>query len=146
MYGEGRLGGTRVVLAKPETFMNNSGWAVGDLLKWYKPQHDELIVIYDDIDLPCGALRIRMNGSAAVALCHVAAGRLDGWLEKYIGRYDYMAGAIIVEEAGGKVTNFAGDVAYTTGDNIVATNGIIQQELLEQIKKTGVELPNVKKK
>ena len=87
-----------------------------------------------------------MNGSAAVALCHVAAGRLDGWLEKYIGRYDYMAGAIIVEEAGGKVTNFAGDVAYTTGDNIVATNGIIQQELLEQIKKTGVELPNVKKK
>ena len=89
---------------------------------------------------------IRMNGSAAVALCHVAAGRLDGWLEKYIGRYDYMAGAIIVEEAGGKVTNFAGDVAYTTGDNIVATNGIIQQELLEQIKKTGVELPNVKKK
>ena len=75
-----------------------------------------------------------------------AAGRLDGWLEKYIGRYDYMAGAIIVEEAGGKVTNFAGDVAYTTGDNIVATNGIIQQELLEQIKKTGVELPNVKKK
>ena len=64
VYGEGRLGGTRVVLAKPETFMNNSGWAVGDLLKWYKPQHDELIVIYDDIDLPCGALRIRMNGSA----------------------------------------------------------------------------------
>ena len=64
VYGEGRLGGTRVVLAKPETFMNNSGWAVGDLLKWYKPQHDELVVIYDDIDLPCGALRIRMNGSA----------------------------------------------------------------------------------
>lgn len=64
VYGEGRLGGTRVVLAKPETFMNNSGWAVGDLLKWYKPQHDELIVIYDDIDLPCGALRIRTNGSA----------------------------------------------------------------------------------
>lgn len=63
-YGEGRLGGTRVVLAKPETFMNNSGWAVSDLLNWYKPQHDELIVIYDDIDLPCGALRIRMNGSA----------------------------------------------------------------------------------
>lgn len=67
VYGEGRLGGTRVVLAKPETFMNNSGWAVGDLLKWYKPQHDELIVIYDDIDLPCGALRIpheRFGGNA----------------------------------------------------------------------------------
>ena len=56
VYGEGRLGGTRVVLAKPETFMNNSGWAVGDLLKWYKPQHDELVVIYDDIDLPCAEI------------------------------------------------------------------------------------------
>lgn len=36
----------------------------GRSFEWYKPQHDELIVIYDDIDLPCGALRIRMNGSA----------------------------------------------------------------------------------
>lgn len=90
---------------------------------------------------------IRMNGSAAVALCHVAAGRLDGWLEKYIGRYDYMAGAIIVEEAGGKVTDFAGRSDYTMGDNIVATNGVIQQQLLEQVWKAGVEkLPNVKKK
>lgn len=64
LYGEGRLGGERVILAKPETFMNASGFAAVDLVNWYKPFHDEITVIYDDIDLPCGALRIRKNGSA----------------------------------------------------------------------------------
>ncbi len=64
VYGEGRLGGERIVLAKPETYMNNSGFAVVELLNWFKPRIEELIVVYDDIDLPCGALRIRQNGSA----------------------------------------------------------------------------------
>ena len=62
--GEGRIGAEKAVIAKPETYMNNSGFAVVDLLNWYKPEHDRLIVILDDIDLPCGALRIRANGSA----------------------------------------------------------------------------------
>ena len=77
---------------------------------------------------------IRMNGSAAIALCHVAAGRLDGWLERHLGRYDYMAGAIIVEEAGGCVTNFLGSPDYTMGDDIVATNGLFHDDLLRLIK------------
>lgn len=64
LYAEGRMGAERVVLVKPETFMNNSGWAVMDVMNWYKPTHDRLIVIYDDIDLPCGAIRIRKSGSA----------------------------------------------------------------------------------
>lgn len=64
VYGEGRLNGEKIVLAKPETYMNNSGWAVLDLVNWYKVPHDRLIVLYDDIDIPCGALRIRSNGSA----------------------------------------------------------------------------------
>ena len=78
---------------------------------------------------------IRMNGSAAIALCHVAAGRLDGWLEKYIGRYDYMAGALIVEEAGGQVTDFEGSADYTMGNNIVATNGEFHNQLLDEVRK-----------
>lgn len=77
---------------------------------------------------------IRMNGSAAMALCYVAAGRMDGWLEKHIGRWDYMAGAIIIEEAGGRVTDFDGSADYTMGNNIVASNGIIHDELLKAIK------------
>ncbi|MBQ2985487.1 MAG: aminoacyl-tRNA hydrolase [Clostridia bacterium] len=64
VFGEGYIGGTKVVLAKPETYMNLSGWSVMDLCNWYKPEHDQLIVIYDDIDIPLGTIRIRGNGSA----------------------------------------------------------------------------------
>ena len=64
VYGEGRIGSERVVIAKPETFMNNSGWAVRDLMNWYKAEHDHLIVIYDDVDIPLGTLRMREKGSA----------------------------------------------------------------------------------
>lgn len=64
LFGEGRIGSERVVLAKPMTFMNNSGWAVRDLVNWYKVDNDQLIIIYDDIDLEAGELRIREKGSS----------------------------------------------------------------------------------
>ena len=64
VYGEGRIGSEKVVLAKPETFMNNSGFAVRDLLNWYKVDHDHLIIVYDDADIPVGTLRMREKGSA----------------------------------------------------------------------------------
>ncbi|MCR5819171.1 MAG: inositol monophosphatase, partial [Prevotella sp.] len=76
---------------------------------------------------------IRMIGSAAIALCYVAAGRLDGYAEKYIGQWDYMAGAIIVKEAGGTVTDYEGAMEFTHGNNVVATNKTIHQALLEGI-------------
>ena len=82
---------------------------------------------------------IRMCGSAAMALCYVAAGRLDGYAEKYIGQWDYMAGALIVKEAGGIVTNYDGEEDFTQGDSVVATNGIIQHDLLSVISKAGVQ-------
>ncbi|UKK58534.1 inositol monophosphatase [Prevotella communis] len=77
---------------------------------------------------------IRMCGSAAMALCYVASGRYDGYAEKYIGQWDFMAGALIVKEAGGMVTNYEGTVDFTQGNNVVATNGVIQQDLLNVIK------------
>lgn len=64
IFGEGRIGTERVVLAKPTTFMNNSGFAVRDLINWYKVENSHLIVIYDDIDLAAGELRIREKGSS----------------------------------------------------------------------------------
>ena len=76
---------------------------------------------------------IRMCGSAAMALCYVAAGRLDGYAEQYIGQWDYMAGSLIVKEAGGTVTDYSGSQDFTQGNSVVATNGIIQQELLNAI-------------
>ena len=77
---------------------------------------------------------IRACGSAAMALCYVAAGRLDGYAEQYIGQWDFMAGSLIVMEAGGVVTDYNGSYDFTQGNSVVATNGIIQQELLSVIE------------
>lgn len=64
LVGEGSLAGQRVILAKPQTFMNDSGKAVHPLMHWYKiaPQH--ILVIYDDLDIPLGRLRLRADGSS----------------------------------------------------------------------------------
>ncbi|MBO5452796.1 MAG: aminoacyl-tRNA hydrolase [Clostridia bacterium] len=64
LLGEGRIAGERVVLLKPQTFMNLSGEAVRSASDWYKIPVENIIVIYDDIDLEVGALRIRPKGSA----------------------------------------------------------------------------------
>ena len=77
---------------------------------------------------------IRMMGSAAIALCYVAAGRLDAYAERYIGQWDYMAGALIVKEAGGQVTNYAGEDYFMEGDSVVATNAVVHQDLLDAIR------------
>ena len=77
---------------------------------------------------------IRMIGSAAMALCYVAAGRLDAYAERYIGQWDYMAGALIVKEAGGRMTNYEGEDYFMQGDSVVATNGVIHQDLLKGIR------------
>jgi len=60
----GRIGERRVVLAKPQTFMNESGSAVGPLIQFYKVDVACLLVIYDDLDLPLGTLRMRPSGGS----------------------------------------------------------------------------------
>ena len=57
------LGGKRVLLLKPQTFMNNSGESVREAMSFYKIPPERVIVIFDDISLPCGHLRIRRKGS-----------------------------------------------------------------------------------
>ena len=64
LVGEGIIGSKKAVLCKPQTFMNLSGESVVQLLNWYKCEDNELLVIYDDIDLPAGKLRFRAKGSA----------------------------------------------------------------------------------
>lgn len=62
--GEGFIEGQKVALAQPETYMNLSGEAVSPLMQFYKLDMDRLLVVYDDIDLPEGRLRMREKGSA----------------------------------------------------------------------------------
>ncbi len=64
LVGEGVIAGEKVVLAKPLTFMNLSGQAVGGLLRRYRLEPSDLIVISDDVNLPLGRLRVRARGSA----------------------------------------------------------------------------------
>ncbi len=64
LVGEGLIGRERVVLALPQTYMNLSGESVVALCNWYKPEYDQLIVVYDDTDLPLGQLRVRAKGSS----------------------------------------------------------------------------------
>lgn len=65
LYGKGAIEGNRVVLAKPQTFMNLSGESVRELIDFYKiDETEELIIIYDDISLEPGQLRLRAKGSA----------------------------------------------------------------------------------
>lgn len=65
LYGKGMIRGQKVVLAKPQTFMNLSGESVAELLRYYKLDPEtQMIVIFDDISLAPGAIRVRKKGSA----------------------------------------------------------------------------------
>lgn len=64
LVGNGLINGEKVILLKPQTFMNLSGESVIEAMNFYKISDDELIVIYDDIDIEPGNIRIRKNGSA----------------------------------------------------------------------------------
>lgn len=63
VYGETTVNGEKVMLVKPVTYMNKSGIAIDEIIKFYKIPVENLIVIYDDIDIPVGTLRIRPHGS-----------------------------------------------------------------------------------
>jgi myo-inositol-1(or 4)-monophosphatase len=76
------------------------------------------------------ARELRRDGSAALDLCYVAGGRLDGYWEHKLKRWDVAAGGLIVREAGGRVTDRAGGESWRSGDAIVATNGRVHDALL----------------
>ena len=99
---------------------------------------------YTYLDMPNGPLQIferfirrgipvRRLGSAAIDLCWVAAGRFDGFYEMNLKAWDSAAGFHIVEEAGGKVTDFNGNHFSPHQTFVVATNGLIHDELLSWI-------------
>ena len=61
---EVRIGGEKVFLVKPLTYMNNSGEALGPMLSYYKVDVDDLVVVHDDMDIPAGTVRIRKKGGS----------------------------------------------------------------------------------
>jgi len=73
---------------------------------------------------------VRRGGSAALDLCYVASGRLDGFWELYLQPWDTAAGRIILEEAGGRVTDFKGGPFSVYMEEILASNGLLHEQML----------------
>ncbi|NMA47231.1 MAG: inositol monophosphatase [Lentisphaerae bacterium] len=77
----------------------------------------------------------RTCGSAAIDLCYVAEGHYDVFWEYFIQPYDWEAGALIVEEAGGRVTGFDGKAPQDERGRILASNGLLHQEMMDILAK-----------
>jgi myo-inositol-1(or 4)-monophosphatase len=78
---------------------------------------------------------VRRTGSAALDLAYVACGRFDGFWELKLSPWDIAAGAIIIEEAGGKITDFEGKNNYTWTGDVIASNGIIHDFMMSKVQK-----------
>ncbi len=76
---------------------------------------------------------VRRGGSAALDLCHTACGRLDGYWEIRINPWDVGAGALLVEEAGGRVTDLRGGAFDWSGEETLASNGLLHRALVEAL-------------
>ena len=72
----------------------------------------------------------RLMGSAAAELCYVAAGRFDARIEAYLGPWDVAAGALILLQAGGKISDFNGGENWASGEQVVASNGKVHSLVL----------------
>ena len=79
---------------------------------------------------------MRRTGTAAIDLCYIACGRFDGYWELKLNPWDTAAGKLIVEEAGGKITNYNGESFSIYGQDLIASNGFIHEEMVEVLKKT----------
>ena len=78
---------------------------------------------------------LRLMGAAAVELCYVAAGRFEARIEAFLGPWDIAAGTLILENAGGKVSDFKGGNSFYSGAQVLASNGKLHADLLDIIGK-----------
>ncbi len=86
-------------------------------------------------DFMARAQALRRDGSAALDLCYVAAGRFDGFWEPGLHAWDIAAGVLMVHEAGGKTTNYSGGPATLDGGQLVASNAKIHDAMLETLRR-----------
>lgn len=84
---------------------------------------------FNDFIKKCHA--IRRDGVASIDMCYIACGRYDGFWELFLKPWDIAGGAVIIKEAGGRLSMFDGKPLDIFGDEIVASNGLIHEEMLE---------------
>jgi myo-inositol-1(or 4)-monophosphatase len=80
------------------------------------------------------AQAVRRDGSAALDLCYVAAGRFDGFWEAGLHAWDIAAGALIVAESGGRVSDYGGNALRLDGGELLASNGLVHEAMAEILR------------
>ena len=129
---EGTLGDEKLVLVKPQTYMNLSGHAVREVVAWYRAAREDLLVVLDDLDLPFGSVRLRADGSAgghnglASVLEHLGS-RAVPRLRVGIGRGPAVATAQVLSRCTADEERRLPDVTAAGADCVVlwAEEGII---------------------
>lgn len=137
-FGEGKLNADKIRLLKPLTYMNNSGMAIRAVTDWYKLPPSSLLVIYDDMDLPLGKIRLRLSGSA---------GGHNGMKSAiaHLGTQNFPRLRIGIGKAQGTTTNDSSTVSYVLGRFSSAENQIVSEvlqlvlEAVELAVKQGIE-------
>jgi myo-inositol-1(or 4)-monophosphatase len=115
----------------PLETLSESLLATGFPYYHFEKQNVYLDIIKDFLEKSHG---IRRLGSAAIDLAYVACGRLEGFFEYNLNAWDVAAGAFIVQQAGGKVTDFKGGNNFLFGGELCAANGLMHEEMLQMIK------------
>ncbi len=129
--GEGAWLGPRRLQVTEETELGRALVATGFAYDVHNSENDNLASFRNVVKTARG---IRRDGSAALDLCYVAAGRLDAYWELKLHPWDVAAGFLIVEEAGGRLADFTGGPADRSGREVVATNGPLHSQLLGQLE------------
>ncbi len=127
--GGARLNG-KVVRVAPATRLAESLLATG--FPSHKRHKNPNIQFYHQITLRSHG--VRRAGSAALELCCVACGRYDGFWEFNLNSWDTAAGVLVVQEAGGKVTNFSGGPFTIDSREVLASNGLLHDELMREFQ------------
>jgi len=132
--GKGAFLNNRPLKVSTNPNMESACLVTGFPYRWVDVGADPISVFERFIRL---GLPVRRLGSAAIDLCWVAAGRFDGFWEYNLNPWDIAAGYLIIEEAGGRISNFNGDAYNIYDKQTLATNGQIHEQMLEIIKGTG---------
>ncbi|MDJ0788262.1 MAG: inositol monophosphatase family protein [Myxococcota bacterium] len=128
IQGRGAFRGEQAIRVSPETRLDRALLATGFAYDRRDSERDNMRNFGTMLK---EARALRRDGSAALDLCYVACGRLDGYWELRLAPWDVAAGGLIVEEAGGRMSDMAGGDAHREGHTVVSSNGAIHDRMLE---------------
>lgn len=132
LKGEGAFCNNHKIVVSKTAELHQSLMATGFPVRSYPKLKEYMNLLQSMIENTRGVRRL---GTAAYDLCLVACGRVEGFYEPGLSPWDVAAGAIIVQEAGGKVTDFNGHEGFMQNATILATNSYIHNSILKEVQR-----------